>query len=202
MAVGDKFNGLVNIDGQSWNVLANILSKGRENLFDEFSTKQCVFTGGDGVVGETAFGGGVWDGLSFDEFFCLEQLSSKQKLNFMHASLKQLLLLSLTPLMSANPLMPKVSAKDSKAEICSSNTFTSPEYMNVNSATIDPNVAPGMTITGWNGGSKVRNSSEKNELQALNTTRCARTVRPSADSVTSVRWDWSKRSGNDVKRLV
>lgn len=54
----------------------------------------------------------------------------------------------LTPLISANPLMPNVSANDSNVEICSSKTLTSPEYMKVNKATIDPNVAPGMTITG------------------------------------------------------
>lgn len=73
--------------------------------------------------------------------------------------------------------------------------------MNVNRATIEPNVAPGITITGWNGASNVRNSSEKNELHALNTTRCARTVRPSADNVTSVKCDWSKSKGNDVNKL-
>lgn len=107
----------------------------------------------------------------------------------------------LTPPKSANPLMPSVSASDSSVDICSSNTFTSPEYMNVSSATTAPNDAPGITMTGWNGGSIVRNNSEKNELHALNTTRCARTVRPSADNVTSVRCDWSNNSGNDVSKL-
>lgn len=107
----------------------------------------------------------------------------------------------LTPPKSANPLMPSVSANDNSVDICSSNTFTSPEYMNVSSATTAPNDAPGITITGWNGGSIVRNNSEKNELHALNTTRCARTVRPSADNVTSVRCDWSNNSGNDVSKL-
>lgn len=104
--------------------------------------------------------------------------------------------------MSANPFMPKVSANDSNVEICSSKTLTSPEYMNVNRATIEPNVAPGITITGWNGASSVLNNSEKNELHALKTTRCARTVRPSADKVTSVKCDWSNSNGNDVNRLV
>lgn len=56
-------------------------------------------------------------------------------------------------------------------------------------------------LPGWNGGSSVRNNSEKNELHALNTTRCARTVRPSADNVTSVKCDWSKSNGNEVRRL-
>lgn len=98
MAAGDKFNGLDNIDGQSWNVLANILSKGRENLFDELSTEQCAFIGGDGVVGETAFGGGDWDDLlsllSFDEFFCWEQIDVKTNITFYACkNLKQLLLL-------------------------------------------------------------------------------------------------------------
>lgn len=104
--------------------------------------------------------------------------------------------------MSARPFIPNVSANESNVEICSSNTLTSPEYMKVNSATIDPKLAPGITITGWNGGSKVRNNSEKNELHALSTTRWARTVRPSADSVTSVKCDWSNSNGNDVNRLV
>lgn len=36
-----------------------------------------------------------------------------------------------TPLKSANPLIPKVSAKANRLEICSSYTFTSPEYINV-----------------------------------------------------------------------
>lgn len=54
----------------------------------------------------------------------------------------------LTPFISARPLIPSVSASDSNVEICSSKTFTSPEYMNVSSATIEPNVAPGITITG------------------------------------------------------
>lgn len=50
--------------------------------------------------------------------------------------------------MSAKPLIPNVSASDNSVDICSSKTFTSPEYMNVISATIEPNVAPGITITG------------------------------------------------------
>lgn len=57
-------------------------------------------------------------------------------------------ILILTPLISANPLIPKVSANESNVEICSSKTLTSPEYIKVNNATIDPNVAPGITITG------------------------------------------------------
>lgn len=48
----------------------------------------------------------------------------------------------------------------------------------------------------------MRNSSWKKELQALRTTRWARTVRPSADRVTSVSRDWSNSSGSDDKRLV
>lgn len=98
--------------------------------------------------------------------------------------------------------MPNVSARDSSDDISPSNTFTSPEYINVNSATIAPKDAPGSTITGWNGGSKVRNKSEKNVLHALNTTRCALTVRPSAESVTSVKCDWSSSRGKDDSKLV
>lgn len=61
----------------------------------------------------------------------------------------------LTPLKSANPLMPSVSANANKPAICSSYTFTSPEYINVSNATIVPNDAPGNTIIGCNGGSTV-----------------------------------------------
>lgn len=131
---------------------------------------------------------------SFDQWNC-------KKLGFKNRLIGRRRQFILTPPKSANPLIPSVSAKDSSVDICSSNTFTSPEYMNVSSATTAPNDAPGITITGWNGGSIVRNNSEKNELHALNTTRCARTVRPSADSVTSVRCDWSNNSGNDVSKL-
>lgn len=54
----------------------------------------------------------------------------------------------LTPLKSAKPLIPSVSASESSPAICSSKTFTSPEYMNVNKATIAPKEAPGSTMTG------------------------------------------------------
>lgn len=38
-----------------------MLSSGMENLFGEPPSEQCAFTGGDGVVGEIVFGGGVCD---------------------------------------------------------------------------------------------------------------------------------------------
>lgn len=69
-------------------------------------------------------------------------------------------------------------------------------------ATNAPNDVPGKTTTGWYGASNVRNNSEKKLLQALRTTRWARTVLPSADNVTSVKCDWSNNNGNELKRLA
>lgn len=63
-------------------------------------------------------------------------------LNFNQKKEDKFLELKRTPLISASPLMPNVSANDRRVEICSSNTFTSPEYMKVSKATMDPNVAP------------------------------------------------------------
>lgn len=82
-----------------------------------------------------------------------------------------LFIYSLTPLKSASPLMPNVSAKVRSVGICSSETFTSPEYMNESRETRPVKEAPGNTITGWYGGSSVRNRSQKNVLHALKTTR-------------------------------
>lgn len=52
------------------------------------------------------------------------------------------------PLKSANPLIPNVSASERRVEICSSYTFTSPEYIKVRRATTAGKDAPGRTITG------------------------------------------------------
>lgn len=56
--------------------------------------------------------------------------------------------IKLTPLKSASPLIPSVSANARRPDIWSSYTFTSPEYMNVSRDTIEPKEAPGKTITG------------------------------------------------------
>lgn len=111
----------------------------------------------------------------------------------------------LTPLLkSANPLMPNVSASCNKFDICSSKTFTSPAYMNVNRLQMDGNDVPGSMITGcWCGAaSRFRKSSAKKVLHALRMILCAFIVRPSAERVTSVRYDWSKRPGNEPNRLA
>lgn len=75
IAVGERFNGFANIDGQSWNVFANILSNGNENFVGELAIDEfAIGGGGDGDAGDTAVGGGVCDcfvvdSLSVDWFF-------------------------------------------------------------------------------------------------------------------------------------
>lgn len=76
-------------------------------------------------------------------------IDSKFRLKLeIHKITKKLEIGQLTPLKSANPLIPNVSASANSDEICSSKTFTSPEYMNVSNATTAPNDVPGKTITG------------------------------------------------------
>lgn len=74
--------------------------------------------------------------------------------------------------------------------------------MKVSNATTAGNEAPGNTTTGYRGPSSVRNNSEKKVLHALSTTRWAFMLRPSAINVTSVRWDWSNKSGRELSRLA
>lgn len=100
--------------------------------------------------------------------------------------------------------MPSVSASESKFEICSSKTLTSPAYMNCMRATMDGKEVPGRIITGcwWGVASRFLKSSAKKVLHALRMILWALMVRPSAESVTSVRCDWSSKPGRELKRLV